>query len=78
MMIEVHTQSASFRKGWVAGFYDAKSDEGVRYVDELLRYGIRTHEQREFIDGYRTGQRLRLGEPAALSHGFKANMATAA
>lgn len=61
----VHTQSERFKLGWSAGFYDAFSDDGLRYLDEILRYGLNTDEQREFLSGYDAGRsyRRRSGVP---------------
>src|SRR5690349_4177819 len=66
----VYTQSASFKSGWVAGFYDALSDDGLRYLDEILRHGLKSDEQRDFLAGYCAGQRVRRGPTGTLQYHF--------
>jgi hypothetical protein len=61
MATELYTHSEDFRKGWVAGFYDARTDECLRYLDEILRYGLRTEKDQAFFDGYRMGRQFRVG-----------------
>jgi hypothetical protein len=58
---EIHSKSESFKSGWASGFYDALSDDGVRYIDEILRYGIRGYDEQAFLDGYRSGRQARRG-----------------
>ena len=57
----VHDKSERFKLGWVAGFYDALSDDGAKYLDEILRHGLRDQEQVDFITGYRNGLAQRRG-----------------
>ena len=59
--IDVYTQSDAFKSGWVAGFYDARSDDGMRYLDDILRYGSRSDDERSFMAGYRAGKQARRG-----------------
>ena len=70
----VYSRSEQFKRGAVAGFYDAVSDEGIRYIDDLLRFGVRTTDDDDFMSGYRHGRAERrqaftrqIGGGAALS-----------
>jgi hypothetical protein len=58
----VHTQSERFKQGFAAGFYDAISDDGARYLDDVMRYGVRDVTHAEFIHGYRYGRLSRRGD----------------
>jgi hypothetical protein len=57
--LEVYTKSEKFKFGWTAGLYDARSDDGMRYLDDILRYGVRSDDDQSFMEGYRAGQRAR-------------------
>ena len=57
----IYTESERFKQGSVAGFYDARSDDGLRYLDDILRFGIQSDDQHQFMVGYRYGQQMRLG-----------------
>jgi hypothetical protein len=58
----LYNKSEKFKQGCIAGFYDARSDDGLRYLDDILRYGVRDDEDRAaFLAGYRAGQRTRRG-----------------
>jgi hypothetical protein len=60
----VYNKSEQFKQGCIAGLYDAKSDDGLRYLDDILRYGVEGREDRaEFLAGYRAGRALRSGQP---------------
>ena len=58
---QVYKKPEAFKYGWTAGFYDAKSDDGHRYWENIMRYGPRDDQNRLFIAGYRAGQRARVG-----------------
>ena len=38
------------------------SDDGRRYLDDILRYGARDGDDKSFIAGYRAGRQTRLGQ----------------
>ena len=57
--IEIYDKPEKFRYGWVAGFYDARSDDG-------LRYGLGSGDDEVFLAGYRAGRQARLGQPTAV------------
>ena len=62
--MEIYAKPESFKLGWVAGLYDARADDGQRYLDDILRYGVQGHEDRaQFLAGYRAGLALRRGQP---------------
>ncbi|HUG16837.1 MAG TPA: hypothetical protein VMM78_17655 [Thermomicrobiales bacterium] len=65
MAAELCHQSSRFRAGWMAGFYDAKFDDGLRYLEGMLRHGVRSELEQEFLEGYREGRRFRLGRARA-------------
>jgi len=52
-------RSAAFRLGYIAGFYDAVADDGSRYLEDMMRFGLAYKEQPDFLEGYRIGRRLR-------------------
>ena len=60
--IEIYSKPEKFKYGWVAGFYDALSDDGLRYLNEILRYGPRDYDDASFIAGYHAGRQKRLGQ----------------
>ncbi len=52
-------QRDPFHIGWTAGFYDAVSDDGLRYRDELFR-GVSDPEERRLLHaGYDAGKQSR-------------------
>jgi hypothetical protein len=51
----VFSESEQFKRGAIAGFYDAVSDDGLRYIDDLLRFGVRGKDDADFMSGYRHG-----------------------
>jgi hypothetical protein len=59
--VEVYNKSEKFKHGWIAGFYDALSDDGLRYLDAILRYGPCEGDEEAFMAGYRAGRLSRLG-----------------
>jgi hypothetical protein len=60
---EVYSASEKFKYGWVAGFYDALTDDGMRYLDDVLRYGVGDNgDRKDFMAGYRAGRRARAGQ----------------
>jgi hypothetical protein len=59
--VEVYTQSERFKYGFVAGFYDALADDGLRYLNDILRYGVHDGDEASLMAGYRAGRRARLG-----------------
>ena len=59
--VDIYTKSDKFKYGWVTGFYDAKTDEGVRCLDDVLRYGPHSGDNQAFMAGYRAGQQARRG-----------------
>ncbi|MBZ5634896.1 MAG: hypothetical protein LAO55_17375 [Acidobacteriia bacterium] len=69
--IEVYNKPEAFKYGWAAGFYDARSDDGLHYLSNILRFGPHATDHELFIEGYRAGRQARLGhgtsylEPAA-------------
>ena len=58
----VYDETERFKRGWVAGFYDALSDEGARWLGGILLYGVSTDDQAQFIAGYQKGRAFRRGE----------------
>jgi hypothetical protein len=55
-------QPEPYRTGWVAGFYDGFCDDGLRYLDDILRYGVQGDQCRAlFLSGYREGRVARRG-----------------
>jgi hypothetical protein len=65
--IEIYNKPHKFKYGWAAGFYDALSDDGRRYLDEIRRYGLRDCNDESFIAGYRAGRKARVGQDAVHS-----------
>jgi hypothetical protein len=61
MTDKVYNKPEKFKHGWVAGFYDAHSDDGLRYLNDILRYGPQDGDHESFIAGYRAGRQARLG-----------------
>ncbi|HEX2453139.1 MAG TPA: hypothetical protein VHI99_05530 [Vicinamibacterales bacterium] len=62
----VYAECEKFKLGWVAGFYDARADDGLRYLDDVLRYGVCDVEQESFLAGYRAGVCARRGESSSI------------
>jgi hypothetical protein len=46
---ELYRQSPRFKAGWIAGFYDTKFDDGLRYWNDILRCGVRGEPDRESL-----------------------------
>ena len=65
--VEVWPQPEKYKEGWVAGFYDARADDGLRYLDDILRYGPRTCDEQSYLAGYRAGRQARRGAEASYS-----------
>lgn len=66
--VAVYAEADRFKSGWIAGFYDARTDDGLRYLDDILRYGVRNDDDRaRFLAGYRAGQMARNGHAAVES-----------
>lgn len=61
-MSDLHTQSEALKLGWVAGFYDALTDDGLKYLDDFCRYGVNGDRARaDFMAGYSAGREARRG-----------------
>jgi hypothetical protein len=58
---EVFGKSERFRDGFMAGFYDALADDGLRYLDEIWCYATRDGDEEHLKAGYRAGRLARLG-----------------
>jgi hypothetical protein len=76
--MEIYSKPEKFKYGWVAGFYDALSDDGRRYLDDILRYGARDGDDESFIAGYRAGRQARLGQVVSYSEPAVTHSKTAA
>lgn len=76
--IEIHSKPEQFKYGWVAGFYDALSDDGLRYMDDILRHGPRDRNDKAFIAGYRAGRSARLGQTKCYPETAMRSLRTAA
>ena len=74
----VWSESEKYKEGWVTGFYDSRSDDGLRYLDDILRYGVRSPDDHSFMAGYRAGQQARRGPASLSSERTSADMKTAA
>jgi hypothetical protein len=62
---QIYTRPNKFKSGWVAGFYDAFSDDGQRYLRDVQRFGVDARQEDDFMSGYREGLRARLGPSLA-------------
>ena len=58
----VFLQSKTYKLGFAAGFYDAFSDDGVKYLDEIRRFGLGDDQGAQFWAGYGRGRAMRLGD----------------
>jgi hypothetical protein len=64
--MKIYAKADAYKLGCVAGFYDALPDEGQRYLDDILRYGVEGHEDRaQFLAGYRAGCAARRDESSS-------------
>lgn len=57
-------ESERFKQGWVAGFYDAFSDDGCRYDAEVVGPASR---HPDFLAGYRLGVAFRRGHVGSVA-----------
>jgi len=57
--ITSHAISQKYREGWVAGWYDSLGGDGMRYLDDMLRRGADTADEKSFMEGYRDGSQRR-------------------
>jgi len=58
---QIRNRPEEFKLGWVAGLYDAKSDDGLRYRNNVLVSRLPSANDRSFLAGYRAAQKKRLG-----------------
>jgi hypothetical protein len=59
-MCNVCERPEAFRVAWSAGFYDVRSTFVLKSLDRILRRGVQTWYDHEFLEGFLAGRRERL------------------